>query len=335
MNVVLRLLAKWHSYEIEKFSYMPRSTNIVSKIDCSKWGRVALELTCKKMPRLKGVIVPELGPFQTYLNIRKIRSLDAAEIIDGFNGDDSWLLFSNKFPREKKNEIESEYAEYNDEEILMEEPFYPTDDKSCGTYLGGVIEIIDPDEESQVEKLICSPDGIFKPYARCWEITQKDAQESLCIAKALYAKGDKQIEVSFEFNTYTIFLFMANNSKPQLNTMQPIFIFDKNNYTTNANSSNPLSNLAGCMIYDLCNNTTEFLGDGISSSITERNAKANVLFDGDFESDDKRLIESHIELCNYETGQHLLADGPLRHYKLISSWIVVEGFDVEESSHYS
>lgn len=331
MKIQFRLISKWLCHEIEKWSYMPNSKNVVSVVRTSKWGRINLDLSCKSLPRLKGEMLAATGPFQWYLPLDKIRSLISAEVERGFDADDEWLAFSSRCPASIRRRIEDAQRDYDLDGTLIEEnDFYylPSD---SGSYLGGGVEIIDLENQALPKRVACAPDGIFKEYASCWEVNSADLEESKCIAKALYIKDDKELELSYSFNDWTVTIFAATTSMPQLNNYQAIPIADKPGYLERLGMSLH-DDVTACVLRSsaLRKEMRTQAEDGVVHVITEDvGSTADIVFRGNFGPEEQLKVEEFIRSFD-NSESYPLVEGPLQGFRLVCSWVVVSGFEVKE-----
>ncbi len=311
---------------------MPNSKNVISVVRTSKWGRVSLDLSCKRFPRMKGVMLEETGPFQWYLPLDKISTLKSAEVKLGFEADDEWLAFSSRFPASIRRRIKDAQTYYDLDGALIEENGFYYLPNDSGRYLGGGVEIIDLDNQTTPKMVACSADGTFKEYASSWEVKSIDL-ESECIAKSLYIKGDKELEISYAFNDWSVTIFATTTSMPRLNNCQAIPICDKIEYFDRLGM--PVhEQVMACVLRSssLRNEIRTETGEGVMHIVSEDSSPtADIAFRGNFRSEERLKIEEFIESFD-NTESYPPMEGPLQGFRLVCSWIVISGFEVKKDT---
>lgn len=311
---------------------MPNSKNVISVVRTSKWGRINLDLSCKSLPRFRGeMLCVVIGPFQWYLPLDKIRGLKSAEVEFGFDLDDEWLAFSSRCPASIRRRIEDAQREYDLDSTLIEENGFYYLPSDTGRYLGGAVEIIDLEEEVPPTRVACAPDGMFKEYASCWKVSSADLKESECIAKALYVKDDKELELSYAFNNWTITIFATTSSMPRLNKYQAIPIADKLGYLKRLGLSFHKQVMACVLRSSAFRKETRTKAEGGDVHIISEDVSptANLVFRGNFHSEEQLMIQEFIRSFD-NSESYPLMEGPLQGFRFVCSWIVINGFEVNE-----
>jgi hypothetical protein len=305
---------------------MPNSKNEISVISTSKWGRINLDLTCRKLPRLRGEMLHVTGPFQWYLSLDKIRGLISGDVDSGFEGDDEWIAFSSSCPASIRLRIEGSHSEFDLDGILIEDNGFYYLPGDGGSYLGGAIEIIDLENVSKAKRMACAPDGIFKEYASCWKVTHSCKGESECIAKALFTKNEKQLELSYYFNKWVVSVYAKTTSKPELKMGQVVAIADKQGILE-AMKLSVHDQIVACVLTHSAFRNETVDRDGTAQAI-DSSAKSDLVFRGDFSPEEQRKIKEYMGA--FDSNSYAPMDGPMKGFKLAGSWLILNGFEIEE-----